>query len=346
MGRNEINSTDKEQKTPFLKSRRSFFLVVTLASVSLLTVVLTQMTSNISQSAIILGNIKNTVVADSVCDSALEIVKEILKDDRAKGKVDYYSEDFSSQDELWSKTYILPVDVIYGKVRAIITDENAKINLNALVDSQGKADAPARQSYLKVFQRFLKIMKIDERLAGYILDWIDFDSEGTFESGFAEIIPRNWFIPFPEEVVQISNSVGINISNLMLEYFEGRPDATGSPYMTLWPYAGAMKININTAPKEVIASFIDKDDAIDIADKIVKERKGNPFKSFSEFMAFLSKLVPVSPENFFNLKPEIIFDIGSDIFSVKIFCESGGVQSGIQAVISKDDGEILFFRRF
>jgi type II secretory pathway component PulK len=111
-----------------------------------------------------------------------------------------------------------------------------------------------------------------------------------------------------------------------------------------------MKINVNTAPKEIIASFIDKDDALDIADKIVKERKDNPFKTFSEFLVFLSKLVPLLPENFFNLRPEMIFDVGSEIFSVKILCESHGVQSGLQVVLMRgttEQGfETLFFRRF
>jgi type II secretory pathway component PulK len=340
-----MNILIKSKKNKRLK--KAFFLVVVLSSVSLLTAVVTQMTSSVSRSGVILSDVKNSILADSLCDSTLEIVKRILQDDLSRGRYDFYSEDFTSEEELWSKTYILPVDILYGKVRVIITDENAKFNVNALVDSQGKTEAVARQSYLKVFQKFLKIMKLDERFAGYIQDWIDFDSEGIFEIPHQS---RNWFIPYPEEFLFLSNLVKIDVSSLASDYFEGRPDATGYPYITFWPYAGALKINVNTAPKEIIASFIDKDDALDIADKIVKERKNNPFKTFSEFLVFLSKLVPLLPENFFNLRPEMIFDIGSEIFSVKIFCESQGVQSGLQAVImrgtTEQSFETLFFRRF
>jgi type II secretory pathway component PulK len=327
--------------------KKAFFLLVVLSSVSFLTAVVTQMISSVSRSGVILSDVKNSILADSLCDSALDIVKRILQDDLSRGRYDFYSENFASEEELWSKTYILPVDVLYGKIRVIITDENAKLNVNSLVDSQGKTEAVARQSYLKVFQKFLKIMSLDERFAGYIQDWIDFDSEGIFEIHQQS---RNWFIPYPEELLFVSNLVKIDISPLVSDYFEGRPDATGYPYTTFWPYAGAMKINVNTAPKEIIASFIDKDDALDIADKIVKERKDNPFKTFSEFLVFLSKLVPLLPENFFNLRPEMIFDVGSEIFSVKILCESHGVQSGLQVVLmrgtTEQSFETLFFRRF
>jgi len=187
-----MNILTKSKKNKRLK--KAFFLVVVLSSVSLLTAVVTQMTTSISRSGVILSDVKNSILADSLCDSALEIVKRILQDDLSRGRYDFYSEDFTSEEELWSKTYILPVDILYGKVRVIITDENAKFNVNALVDSQGKTEAVARQSYLKVFQKFLKIMKLDERFAGYIQDWIDFDSEGIFEIPHQS---RNWFIPYP-----------------------------------------------------------------------------------------------------------------------------------------------------
>ncbi len=363
----------EKKKTKLLRFRakKAFFLITVLSSVALLTAVITHMTREVSRSSLVLSNIKSGIIADSLCDTALDIVKEILKDDLSRNRYDFYSEDFADMSEFWSKTYILPVDVLYGTVRVIITDEKAKLNVNALVDTRGSSKAIAKRSYLRIFERFFKIMQLDERLAGYILDWIDFDTEGFFEVPDA----RNWFIPFPEELIKIINiaeGVGVGeggsqqgtfagvggggaisgVASLFSEYFEGRPDAMGSPYFTFWPYAGGLEINVNTAPREVIAAMIDNDAALDIADEIVRERREKPFKTFSGFINFLAKLIPPIPRNFFQLKPEFIFTVRSDIFSVRIYCSTyDGVESGIQAVVRRGNApgeniDVLFFRRF
>lgn len=335
-------------KSAILGSKRAFFLVTVLSSIAFLSVIVTQVSDMVFQSASIVSSVKDSLSADSVCDSALEIVKSVLKDDIQKNGYDFYSEDFSNTEELWSKTYIFPVDVIYGTVRAVITDETAKLNVNSLVDSAGRAEGLAKDSYLMVLQKFFKTMNVDESLAGYILDWIDSDSEGMFERDK----PRNWFIPYPEELLKLSEKIPLrsdNFQKLFSNYFEGREDATSSPYLTFWPYAGVIKINVNTAPKEVIASVIDTPDSLDIADKIVQERKRAPFKSYSEFVNFLQRLIPVRKERFFNIDPTFLFDVRSDIFSVKIYCKVNETQVGIFSVISRPyagDMKILAFRRF
>lgn len=371
--RTKIFLLEREKKL-FGGAKKAFFLITVLSSVALLTAVITHMTREVSRSSLVLSNIKSGIIADSLCDTAFDIVKEILKDDLSRNRYDFYSEDFADMSEFWSKTYILPVDVLYGTVRVIITDEKAKLNVNALVDTRGSSKAIAKRSYLRIFERFFKIMQLDERLAGYILDWIDFDTEGFFEIPDA----RNWFIPFPEELIKIINIVegvgmgegggfqqgtfaggvggGVGaiggVASLFSEYFEGRPDAMGSPYITFWPYAGGLEINVNTAPREVIAAMIDNDAAVDIADEIVRERREKPFKTFSGFINFLAKLIPPIPKNFFQLKPEFIFTVRSDIFSVRIYCSTyDGVESGIQAVVRRgtapgENIDVLFFRRF
>lgn len=330
------------------RNRKAFFLVTVLSSIAFLSVVVTQISDMVFQSANIVSSVRDSIVADSVCDSALEIVKKILKDDTEKSGYDFYSDDFTNTDELWSKTYMVPVDVMYGTVRAVITDETGKLNINSLVDTRGKSEGIAKQSYLLIFQKFFKIMNIDETLASYILDWIDSDSEGLFEYQN----PKNWFITFPEELMKLSEILPVNRDNfgkLFFTYFEGREDATSSPYITFWPYAGAIKINVNTAPKEVLASVIDVPDSLDIAQKIIDERKNQPFKTYTGFINFLQKIIPVSRERFFNLDPALLFDVRSDVFSVKIYCKVRETQVGLFSVLFRPYGgdiRILSFRRF
>ncbi len=323
---------------------KAFFLITVLTSITLTTAVVTQITEVVSRSAVVLTEVKNSVTADSVCDIALEVVKKILQDDLGRSGYDYYSENFSDIDELWSKAYIFPLDVVYGTIRAIITDETGKLNVNALVDSRGKTEGMVKPNYLRVLEHFFKIIKLPEQLAGYIIDYIDSDSEGLYE---LPDLQWNWFIPYPEILLKIAEISKADISKLFIEYFEGRPDAIRSPYLTFWPYAGSLKINVNTAPKEVIASFIDLPDALDIAQKIYDERKERPFKSFSEFVSFLGKMIPVAPQTFFGLAPEMIFDVRSDVFSVKILCKVSNTESELQAVLLRGQGttHTLFFRR-
>ncbi len=327
-------------------SRKAFFLVTVLSSITFLTVIVTQVSDMVFQSANVVSSVKDSLFADSVCDSALEIVKRILQDDIQKNGYDFYSDDFTNTDELWSKTYILPVDIIYGTVRAVITDESGKLNINSLVDSYGKSEGLAKGGYLLALQKFFKIFNMSETIASYILDWIDSDSEGMFE----QRVSRNWFIPYPDELLKLLENFGVqDFSRLFSQYFDGREDATGSPYLTFWPYAAALKINVNTAPKEVIASIIDTPDSMDIAVKIEDERRRSPFKSFSEFVSFLQKFIPVKKERFFNIEPTFLFDVRSDVFSVKLYCKARDNQVGIFSVIYRPyQGQMktLAFRRF
>ncbi len=343
-----LNLSEMEERE--FKNRKNaksaFFLVTVLSSLALVTAVVTHITGNISRSASTLSVIRNEFLADSVCDASFEFVKEILKDDLRRSGYDYYSEDFTNFDELWSKTFVLPVSVLYGTVNAIITDEFGKLNVNALVDSQGSSMGVAKQSYLRIFEKFFKLMGLDERFAGYLVDWIDFDTEGIFESQNS----RNWFIPYPEELLEIARLIELDISKLFVEYYEGRPDATSSPYITFWPYAGAIRINVNTAPPEVISAILDKEESNDIAERIVQERKNKHFNSFSEFMNFLSKYVPIVKESFYGISPELIFDVRSEVFSIRLICEVSGVKTELQAVIMRgsspeEEVKTIFFRR-
>lgn len=122
------------------------------------------------------------------------------------------SEDDNQEDMMsdsWTTPYG-PVEVEAGvELAAQLTDEQAKFNINTLVNADGTRDEDA----YKVFVRLLELCGVDTQWASMVLDWLDPDtmpqSNGAEDSLYTIRQPphltANLLISSTSELLQIPN---------------------------------------------------------------------------------------------------------------------------------------------
>lgn len=94
-------------------------------------------------------------------------------------------QDDTAKDD-WNKPYG-PFEIEAGvQLAAQITDEQAKFNINTLVNNEGKPD----EDSVKVFRRLLELAGLETRWAGLIIDWIDADSDTVSDGGEDNLYTR------------------------------------------------------------------------------------------------------------------------------------------------------------
>ncbi len=149
-------------------------------------------------------------------------------------------------DELWAQEGGgFPVD--QGMVAATIVDANRFINLNGLVDAQGKAVAAVEQQVKALFVR----RELDPTLVDALIDWMDADDQrhgsGGAESG--AYYGKNYRIKNARldrwNELLLVRGFNQKILDRLL------PVATVAPM----PATGIAAVNINTAPADVLMAL-------------------------------------------------------------------------------------------
>lgn len=138
-------------------------------------------------------------------------------------------------------------------VQGTIEDMQGRFNLNNLVTIQGTPDMIA----VNQFRRLLRVLQLDEAIAGKVLDWVDADnvpqaSGGAEDEAYTRLVP-----PY-----QAPNRPMEDVSELMA--VEGVDAATWrvlAPHITALPVTGApVPVNVNTASEEVLQSLAENPD--------------------------------------------------------------------------------------
>ncbi len=217
---------------------------------------------------------RDTIRAELAAEAGIAAARIALR-------VDADDNDYDTLDEIWSRP-APPIDLGEGKIRVVVEDEERKINLNDLVLPKGNATDDVR---LAIFRKLLEILEIDPSLADAIVDWLDNDDTprvGGAESGF--YLSR----PFP---YRSKNDFFDTVDELRLvrgvtpELFEKL-----IPFITVYSPGTvnrkAGRINLNTAPKQILMALSAGQDAGEItestADEIIAYRSEEPFKTIDE----------------------------------------------------------------
>jgi len=122
-------------------------------------------------------NAQNAVRAELASQSVLTLSAKILRDDGASSQTD-------DLDEIWAQDSP-PFNIDAGSVSGRIVDANRFINLNMLVDKNGKVVAEVEKQVKSLFV----LLKLDERLVDALIDWMDADDQphgvgGVEDSGY------------------------------------------------------------------------------------------------------------------------------------------------------------------
>jgi general secretion pathway protein K len=170
-------------------------------------------------------------------------------------------------------TWAMPVklDDETGSIEVSVVEESGRLNLNSLVQPNGEFE-PFTQLALK---RLGRRLQIPEEGWNFLADWLDSDDQ-TRSNGAESPYYRSLKPPYTTR-----NGKLATFSELSL--VKGfTPDILASlkPFVTIHDdQSGAplSLVNINTAPKEVLAAL---DDGIDerMAQRILEERSLKPFR--------------------------------------------------------------------
>ncbi|GBD98512.1 general secretion pathway protein K [bacterium BMS3Abin07] len=140
-----------------------------------------------------------------------------------------------------------------------IIDENARLNINKIVNPNGTLD---ENSY-KSFKRLLKILGIDEDVADIIADWIDKDSEERVAG--SEKGAKNGYLYSIDELLDIKGINGDIYKKLL-------------PHVTIF---GNGLVNINSADISVLMSM-SEDISEELAKRVISYRELKPFVKWQD----------------------------------------------------------------
>ena len=195
----------------------------------------------------------------------------------------------------------LPLDDAGGGTFAsgVIRDEAGKFNLNNLV-----VDGVKSPPSVEVFQRLLKLLKIDADLSPALVDWLDKDNDlspnGAEDSAYLSL----------PEPYRAANRPMLQLSELArVRGFDAATVKRLSPYVTALP--AQTKLNMNTALPEVIRAYF-PDVTESAAVSLVRSREALPFKDLAAIKSRADmKTVPVADIEQFA-------SVTSQFFSVSI----------------------------
>ncbi len=244
---------------------------------------------------------------------------------------------------------------IGGSFISEISDESSRINVN---DIQFTAETPngvytvlMNLMTMPKFQKFFRY-KSREEILNKIVDWVDVNSEiagiggGIEDSDYYDYRVKNAAFFSPGELKLVK---GVTLDF----YTELEPFITVFPFSYPQSTVPLSKINVNTAPREIIASLFDQgfvSDPWQVSKEIMEERDGGiVWNSKDEYIKYIQDKLGIDPkdkEQPISRSIENIIGVKSDYFRLKSTGIVENSQSTITAVAKRQGREysIIYWR--
>lgn len=256
-----------------LQNRRGIALIITLGILSLLVSLALELHRQARETAIRGAGVKDRLILGQMAASAVQAAMGMLIQDRMESDIDSVQEDWADPEKVRQALDVLSFE--RGKVRCVISDEMARLQVNALVmfpegtDSDGALRLVWERAFtIAVFPyENLPEESSPTAIVNSLIDWID-SGEGESITGlsgaeseyYQSLNPpyscRNGPLTHVGELLQVKG--------VFPELFDGRGDIPGiSEFITIYgatvsedrfSYSG--KININTAEMPVLAALL------------------------------------------------------------------------------------------
>lgn len=210
-----------------------------------------------------------------------------------------------------------------GALTLRVVDESGKININLLRNDNGEID----ESRTQQIRRLFSALGLEESLVEPILDWLDNDDMEQM-NGAESYYYRNLPEPY-----SCGNGPFLTMGQVLLvkgirniPFREDRQSDSILNYLTIYSDG---KININTAPVEVLRSLSERMDSA-LAQAVIDYRKDEDFEQIDDL-----KRVPGVEGDLYNEIKEGI-TVKSSAFSLEAQGRFQEVQGRIRAVVLRD----------
>jgi general secretion pathway protein K len=223
---------------------------------------------------------------------------------------------------------VFPEDFLNGgSVTGRIVDENAKLNVNHLLNEKGKISEEEERRFVRLFS----LLGLRESVAAPILDWLDDDDttrpEGAEHDYYEGLDPPYRCANGPFLTVgQVFLVKGVREALSALQTKKVRLE----DYLTV--YSDGM-VNINTASLEVIMSL---DEAMDqsLAASILEHREKEDYKNTGDLM----RVAGIKDELYNRIRDAIT--VKSSVFSIETEGVFHVARSRIRSVVLRRNGKI------
>ena len=299
------------------RAERGIALVITLLILTLLVVTGLELNRAVQVEATLAGNFRDLTQASYIAQSGAEIARALIQEDEPS---------YDGLDEKWAQlgtlSFLSQQLFNEGHFVGQIVDENAKLNMNGLIDSFGNV-VQKRKDQL---ERLALLLKHDPQFMDALLDWLDPDDQRRPQGAEKDdylgkdlgYIPKNGPLDSLGEMLLIKG--------FSPEVFYGTEGKEGlKNYLTV---NSDGRININTASVPVLISLSPKIDE-PMAQAVLLYRREKPFRRLEDL-----RMVPGWDEVFPQISGEIT--IRSNFFSMEMVGYFREARAMVQAMIRRE----------
>ncbi|MGM0418306.1 MAG: general secretion pathway protein GspK [Thermodesulfobacteriota bacterium] len=284
--------SEKKKNNPFF-SQKGVALVLTLIMVTLLAGWALSLNLKVRDVLFQTNILKKRMMLHDRAREGIRIGQALLVKDRMTSETDSIQEFWADKEEI--SAYLSLLGYSEDELKIEITDVLSKIQINALVNFPNTKN----DKQIKLWERFLDGLKTEYpelienpyEIINPMLDWLDYDDDNAVtglsgaEKPYYEseniLTPRNGPMKSIEELSYVK---GINDklwdkvynSGIAQKFLTVHGDVTRSGKS--FNYKG--KININTAPKEVVAALITDNAFYHMAEEICSLREEKSDEKF------------------------------------------------------------------
>jgi general secretion pathway protein K len=309
---------------PFRHSEQGIALVITLLVLTLLITLILEFQNSMRVEARAAANFRDDLKAYYLARAGITFARAVLEDDAqedAKKPANTATDDLT---EPWAQK-IPPIPVGDGTVAVEITDEDRKLNINALT-CLNDAGNPT----FKAVKRLVGDLGLKKEAVNAIADWIDKDDQDREcqdegDSGAETPVYQGLDDPYEAKNAPFDSLEELRLVNGVDEKtFKLLKD-----FLTPYGDQNDVKVNVNTASREVLTALGDDDSNRETeANLIVAYRPDNiPFAKPEEVSSFALNN-PLS-----NLPGKLKFQ--SSTFSIVSSADVNGVKKTIQTVVKR-----------
>jgi general secretion pathway protein K len=295
-------------------------LLVVLLAITLLTIVVIEFTDTTQVETHLALSTRNALQATYLARSGVNVAEALVAYDPTKGS--------DSPQDLWAGPFP-PLPVGDGSAVFQVRDEARFLNLNDML-SAGQLQAKR----VAVFQRlFNQVLKLDPSILAAVRDWLDTDDIPLTNPIGAE---RSYYLGLIPPTT-IRNGPFLTLRELLLvRGVNPTIFARLEKFVTVLPIQNELKVNLNTAPREVLAALSD-DMLADpgVVQRVIDTRATTPFDGKNDAFDAVSGLRQALTSD-----GEEFVDTDSPYFRIESIGEIGDVRRGVLEVVKRDGKKV------